>query len=237
MVDDASHDPTLVLPEGHGARCHDPGFRRSGGGLPTRIGWNTWRSQLDVVNIAETQRSVTIEYNREDGSSVASMAMTIEPGKSLHFDDVVGGLFGEQGKGWLNVMANGSGVVSTSRTYNDDASGTYGQLIPAFPHLEAAGSESTVVLAGLSSTGGFRTNIGITSLGAHSDPSAGSISSPTTALRIGMKVIEIPSADSPRSNGCSATSSDYIGEAWAEISCSDPSSFFAHASVVDENHR
>jgi Peptidase family M1 domain/Peptidase M1 N-terminal domain/HYDIN/CFA65/VesB-like, Ig-like domain len=234
VVDDASHDPTLVLP-----RDVAPAVTALDYAIPAVAslpgsGGTTWRSQLDVVNAAESERSVTIEYYREDGSSIASMAMGLEPGKSLHFDDVVGGLFGEQGKGWLNVTANGSGVVSTSRTYNDDAFGTYGQLIPAFPHIEAVGSSSIVVLAGLSSAEGFRTNIGITSLGLFPAVCRLDLYA-NDGSPIGMKVIEVPVRGFAQLERVLGGDVNHTGEAWAEVSCSDPSSIFAHASVVDES--
>ncbi len=234
VVDDASHDPTLVLP-----RDMAPAVVALEHAVPAVAslpgsGGTTWRSQLDVVNVSEEERSVTLEYYRENGSSVASMAMAIEPGKSLHFDDVVGGLFGEQGKGWLNVMADGPGIAATSRTYNDDASGTYGQLIPAYPHLDAAGPGSTVALAGLNSTEGFRTNIGITSLGAipgvcHLDfyDNDGS--------DIGMRLVDLPARGFVQLERVLGEGLSYAGEAWAEISCTSATAFFAHASVVDES--
>jgi hypothetical protein len=234
VVDDASHDPTLVLPRDMAPEVTTLDFAIPVVASLPGLGGTSWRSQLDVVNTTQSERSITIEFNREDGSSVASMAMALEPGKSLHFDDVVGGLFGEEGKGWLNVMANGVGVVSTSRTYNDDVSGTYGQLIPAFPHAEAAGPGTTAVLAGLSSAGGFRTNIGITSLEpgpavCHLDFFSGD-GSP-----IGMKEVELPARGFIQLERVLGGDIGFTGEAWAEISCSDPSSFFAHASVVDES--
>jgi hypothetical protein len=234
VVDDASHDPTLVLP-----RDMAPAVVALEHAVPAVAslpgsGGTTWRSQLDVVNVSQDERSVTIEYYREDGSSIASMPMALEPGRSLHFDDVVGGLFGEQGKGWLSVMTDGSGVVSTSRTYNDNAAGTYGQLIPALPYAEAAGPGSRVVLAGLSSAGGFRTNIGITLLGLV--PATCRLDFFTNdGSPIGMRVVELPAFGFTQLERVLGGAFGYTGEAWAEISCSDPSSIFAHASVVDES--
>jgi hypothetical protein len=234
VVDDASHDPTLVLP-----RDMAPAVVALEHAVPAVAslpgsGGTTWRSQLDVVNVSDDERSVTIEYYREDGSSVAGMPMALEPGRSLHYDDVVGGLFGERGKGWLSVMTDGSGVVSTSRTYNDNAAGTYGQLIPALLYAEAAGPGSPVVLAGLSSAGGFRTNIGITSLGLHPAVCRLDFFS-NDGSPIGMRVVELPSRGFSQLERVLGGAFGYTGEAWAEISCSDPSSFFAHASVVDES--
>jgi len=233
VVDDASHDPTLVLP-----RDMEPAGAVLDFAVPAVAslpgsGGTTWRSQLDVVNASSSERSVTIEYNREDGSSIASFAMALEPGKSLHFDDVLGGLFGEQGKGWLNVTADGAGIVPTSRTYNDAASGTFGQLVPAFANSEAAGPETRVVLAGLTSAGGFRTNIGITSLGAV--PAVCRLDFfGNDGFPIGMQETELPARGFVQLERVLGAGLGYTGEAWAEVSCSDPSTVFAHASVIDE---
>ena len=232
VVDDASHDPTLVLPNDMSPAVVALDLAIPAVASLPGSGGTRWRSQLDVVNAAESQRSVTIEYNRQNGSSVASMPMTLEPGQSLHFDDVVGGLFGEQGKGWLSIMANGSGVTATSRTYNDDPSGTYGQLIPASPLVDAAGPDATVVLAGLRSDGGFRTNIGLTSTGLF--PATCRLDFyDNDGAEIGMTAAELPVRGFTQIERVLGGELGYTGEAWAEVSCSDPSSFFAHASVVD----
>ncbi|MEX1309447.1 MAG: hypothetical protein AB1Z65_03425, partial [Candidatus Sulfomarinibacteraceae bacterium] len=232
IVDDASHDPTLVLPSDMSPAVAALDLAIPAVASLPGSGGTTWRSQLDVVNTSESQRSVTIEYNRQNGSSVASMPMTLEPGQSLHFDDVVGGLFGEQGKGWLHVMANGSGVTATSRTYNDDPSGTYGQLIPATPLVDATGPSETVVLAGLRSDGGFRTNIGLTSTGLF--PGTCRLDFFTNdGAEIGTTVAELPVRGFTQLERVLASDLAYTGEAWAEVACSDPSTFFVHASVVD----
>jgi len=237
VVDDASHDPTLVLSRDMAPEVATLDFAVPAVASLPGLGGTSWRSQLDVVNTSASDRSITIEYYREDGSSVAGMAMTIEPGKSLHFDDIVGGLFGEQGKGWLNVMANGAGVVSTSRTYNDDASGTYGQLIPAFPHFEATGPGTTAVMAGLTSMEGFRTNIGISSLGLSPDVCRINVFA-NNGSPIGTHPFDLPPrgfVQLERVLGDLGGGSSFTGEAWAEVSCTGATSFFAHASVVDEN--
>jgi len=237
VVDDASHDPTLVLPQDMAPDVATLDFAIPAVASLPGLGGTSWRSQFDVVNTAQEERSVTIEYYHEDGSSVTGMAMTIEPGRSLHFDDIVGGLFGEQGKGWLNVMASGSGIASTSRTYNDDASGTYGQLIPAFPHLEATSPGSNAVVAGLSSVEGFRTNIGITSLGLFPDACRVNIFA-NDGSPIGTHPFDLPPrgfVQLERVLGDLGGGLSFTGEAWAEVSCSGATSFFAHASVVDEN--
>jgi hypothetical protein len=90
-----------------------------------------------------------------------------------------------------------------------------------------------VALAGLNSTAGFRTNIGITSLGL--SPAVCRIDLFTNdGSPIGMKVVEVPVRGFVQLERVLGGDFGHTGEAWAEIACSDPSSVFAHASVVDE---
>jgi hypothetical protein len=234
VVDDASNDPTLVLPQdidnsGSAADLVVPAVAS----LPGAAG-TMWRSQLDLVNTTSEPSSVTLEYVRADGSSVTSMAMELAPGAALHLDDVVGDLFGEHGKGWLRVSASGGGILATSRTFNDDANGTYGQLISAAPAMSAVGPSVTVLLPGLSSRDGLRTNLGLTSLAPETT---------SCTIRVfdndGAAVGELPAELPPRGfvqiERALAGELGYIGDAWAEVSCSHPSAaFFAHASVIDE---
>nr|MCU0306003.1 choice-of-anchor D domain-containing protein [Thermoanaerobaculales bacterium] len=234
VVDDASSDPTLALPQLIGGDPDGGDLVIPAAAALPGAGGTTWRSQLDVVNTAAETRQVTVEYVRSSGASIASMVMEIEPGATLHFDDVVGGLFGEQGKGWLRVTASGPGVHAASRTYNDDASGTYGQLIPAFAASAAAGPEATVVLAGLSSLPGARTNLGLTSL-ASSAASCTVEAFDGGGASIGEHTVELPANGFVQVERLLDGELGFVGEAWAEVRCPTAgAAFFAHASVVDE---
>jgi hypothetical protein len=234
VVDDASSDPTLALPQPIGADPDGSGLVIPAAAALPGAGGTTWRSQLDVVNTGAETRQVTVEYVRADGSSVASMPMAVEPGATLHFDDVVGGLFGEQGKGWLRLTASGPGVHAASRTYNDDDAGTYGQVIPAFAATAAAGAEDTLVLAGLSSLPGARTNLGLTSLAAA--PATCTVEAfDGGGTSLGELAVELPPNGFVQVERLLAGELGFTGEAWAEVRCATAgAAFFAHASVVDE---
>ena len=233
VVDDASDDPTLVLPQAIGADA--AGVDRVVPIVASNpgVGGTRWRSQLSVVNTAAESRSVTLEYQPETGPSVASFPMEVGPGGTLYFDDVVGDLFGSAGKGWLRIAASDTGVFAASRTFNDNPDGTYGQLIPAVPVTDGAGTWDVLVIGGLSSANGFRTNIGLTSTAP----------TPTTCQIglnrndgsvIGSRVVELPAAGLVQLERVLGDGFGYTGDAWAEIAC-DPAtpSIFGHASVVD----
>ncbi len=234
VVDDASSDPTLVLPQELG---NDTGsvdlVIPAAASLPGFSG-TTWRSRLDVVNTAEETRTVTVEYVRSDGSGVASMPLFIEPGASLRFNDVVGGLFGESGKGSLRITASGSGVHATSRTFNDDPAGTYGQLIPASRRIDGQRSGTVSILPGLRSDDGYRTNFGLTSLVPEST-SCTIVFFDNAGSTLGEIEVNLPAHGFKQLERVLSGTIGFTGEAWAEVRSDDPAaSFLAHASVVDE---
>jgi hypothetical protein len=230
VVDDASHDPTLALPQpmqpaGSVADLVVPTVASLPGYLGTR-----WASRVDVVNTASEPRTVTLEYVREDGSSVTSMAMEIPSRGTLRFDDVVRGLFGEGGKGWLVVTASGPGVHATSRTFNDSPDGTFGQLVPATDMAMASTAATTTLLPGLSSSNGFRTNIGLTSL-ANEDIECTIAFFTNDGVAIGEVPVPLPARSFVQLERVLADELGHVGEAWAEVICEGE--VFVHASVVD----
>jgi len=233
VVDDASSDPTLVQAQELGTDTVGADLVvAAAASLPGRYG-TTWRSQLDVVNMADETRNVTVEFVRSNGSSIVSMPHFVEAGVALRFDDVVGGLFGEGGKGWLRITSSGAGVHATTRTFNDDPAGTYGQRIPASRIDRAATRQGTAVLAGLSSMSGFRTNIGLTSLAAEDTNCTLAFFTSEGAV-IGEIEVTLGAHSFVQIERVLSDEFSYVGEAWAEIDTDDISAlYFAHASVVD----
>jgi hypothetical protein len=197
------------------------------------IGGTTWRSQLTAVNTTAEPRTVTIEYNPVDGPSVTSMPMEIAAGATINFDDVVEGLFGTTGKGWLRVSSSGAGVFCASRAYNDDPAGTYGQLIPAMWADETDGPGAPVILAGLSSSGGFRTNLGITSL-AEVSTSFSFEAFDGSGSSLGVVDVDVPAGSVVQVEEILSEALGHEGFAWARVGSDDPAAaFFVHASVID----
>lgn len=233
VVDDASHDPTLVLPQpiGEPPTTEDIVIP-SVASLPGAFG-TLWRSRIDIVNGAAEGRMVSLEYYRSDGSSITGMAMPVPAGATMRFDDVVGGLFGEQGKGWLRITADGPGIHAGSRTYNDDPGGTFGQLVPCLTPGRAATGDDRVLLPALSSRQGFRTNVGLTSLAAE-DVSCTVAAAADDGAALGELVVVLPAQAFVQIERLLTDELGHTGDAWAEVSCGDDRAvYFAHASVVD----
>lgn len=142
----------LVLP----AAAHNPGSNNT-----------LWRTDLEVVNPGQVPAGFEIALLRAkaDNSSPLTRAYTLGPGLGERFDDVIFGELGYTGSAALRVRPTSGTVVATSRTYNVQANGTYGQFIPGLEAVQAQGPGATVRLVQLaqsaSTTTGFRTNIGL----------------------------------------------------------------------------
>jgi hypothetical protein len=132
-----------------------------------------WRTDLEVQNPDSVQARYSIALLRrgEDNSDPARADLTLDPGQSVRYTDVLQTLFGFSGAAALCIVPVEGTVVVTSRTYAESESGTYGAFVPAVARANAIGLGSEGMLIGLShdpSLGaGFRTNIGLVNANAH----------------------------------------------------------------------
>jgi len=125
-----------------------------------------WHTDLQVKAGGGESATATVELLKrgENNFSPLSAEFNIAPGQSLRLIDVVADVFGFSGTGALRVTATDGAILVTSRTFNDDPGGTYGQYVPAISDDEATPFGSTVSLLQLSrsseTSDGFRANIG-----------------------------------------------------------------------------
>lgn len=132
-----------------------------------------WRTDLEVHNIgfAQARYSIALLVRGQDNSTPAQVDLTLDPGKSVRYTDILQTLFGFSGAAALCIVPVDGTVVATSRTYSDSGSGTYGAFVPAVARANAIAVGSMGMLIGLShdpSLGaGFRTNIGLVNANAH----------------------------------------------------------------------
>ncbi|MGV8038867.1 MAG: CARDB domain-containing protein [Thermoanaerobaculaceae bacterium] len=132
-----------------------------------------WRTDLELHNAGSTQASVSIALLKhgQSNSSPDGLSVTVAPGQAVRYTDAVFDLFSFSGKAALRLETASGSVVATSRTYNDQPGGTYGQFVPASPDGEAIGSDREGRLIQLShqpnaALGGFRTNVGAVNAGS-----------------------------------------------------------------------
>lgn len=204
--------------------------------LSGAVGTN-WRTDLELHNPGSIGVSVDIALleRDQDDSQPVTETVTVEAGTGRRLDDVLQGLFSFSGAAALRLTTSGGEVLASSRTYNDQPNGSYGQLVPALKAENAFGSSEEARLIQLSQntsdTTGFRTNIGLLNLGDF-------VSSVNISLydRHGVHLgslteyldpLEFEQIDKVFQRVTSAT----VEDGYAVITASDP--FLAYASVID----
>jgi hypothetical protein len=130
---------------------------------------SVWRTDLEVHNPGPLQLRYIVELLKRGAENTSPDAVTFSlgPGQSIRYVDAVASLFGITGAGTLRVSPLGGVVMASARTYNDAATGTYGQLVAALLQGQSTMSEQAARLTLLSQSvdraRGFRTNIGLVS--------------------------------------------------------------------------
>lgn len=226
VVDDGSHDPTFVVPvRAPATELVIPAVAALQG-----VGGTVWSSDVTLVNVTGHELEATLRYRTRAAQHVGTV--TIPARSAVLLEDVVQHLANAPGDGALHVESS-AGLVATSRTFTTGPAGTYGQLVPAVPAGDAAAAAERVVVAGLRSTDGFRTNLGLTSL-ADVETVVNARFFDDHGVEIGASVVALP----PRAFVQEVRVLDrlfgFTGAAWVELSSDDPAAaFVAHASVVD----
>jgi hypothetical protein len=125
-------------------------------------GGTVWRTDLEVKARGGEPAAFTVELLEERTANTDPLSATfsLEPGESLRLVDVVDAVFGFGGSGALRLTAVEGEILATSRTYNTNPNGTYGQYIPGFDTEAAAERGHDYVLMQLSSSAAYRTNVG-----------------------------------------------------------------------------
>ncbi|HEX4933435.1 MAG TPA: protease inhibitor I9 family protein, partial [Gemmatimonadaceae bacterium] len=136
------------------------------GRVPGAFG-SQWQTDLVVTNASRTGNPVpvTIVFSRADGGEQFSTT-ELPPRASLISRDVVRELFGQtSGLGMIRITSPWpqARLTARARIYNVGSSvGEFGQTVHAMP---LASLSREAYLAGLSGTGGNRTNVGIANPG------------------------------------------------------------------------
>jgi CubicO group peptidase (beta-lactamase class C family) len=159
VVDNTTNDPT-TMPSKPGwgstdqwvaASAHSPGEHGS-----------LWRTDLAVLNLSGS--AAVVEITLHDGSGATeALSIQLADGEQTLVEDVVASA-GLEGSAAIEVVSN-TPVMVSSRTYNLDAGGTFGQLFDGFGPQERADARDTVWLSQLRQNVTARTNIGLLNTG------------------------------------------------------------------------
>lgn len=127
----------------------------------------TWATDAVIFNPTAEDAEVELRFlpQLNETAPPAATSVTVGAGQSMSLPDLVGQTFSYEGSGAV-VMRGPDGLLSSSRTYNNAASGTFGQYIPAAAMGHAVEPGASVRLIGLAENDAFRTNIGFANPGA-----------------------------------------------------------------------
>ena len=215
IVPAAAEETTWVA-----AAAHTPGLE---GAL--------WRTDLAVLNLCPI--SATVEIRLHMAGSMASESFTIPAGEQQVFPDIVGSLTSEDATGSIEIISD-IGVTATSRTFNQAATGTFGQALDGVVSDDGLGEGEAFVLQQLGENDAFRTNVGALNMGSE----AASVS---VALydRLGSEVgtveLNVPAGRTVQENQVYRNRfgrSDIVG-GYAVVTATSGSGVWPYASVVD----
>jgi hypothetical protein len=99
-------------------------------GVASAVGGNNtqWRSEVVLTNIGDAAVDVTLEVvPRGEAGVVASQFLSLAPGETRRIPDVYAAMSVPSGAGTLRVTGD---VLAWVRTFNQGASGTFGQDVP-----------------------------------------------------------------------------------------------------------
>lgn len=130
-----------------------------------------WRTDVALFNPNSFEVAYTVELLEQDrdNSAPRSRVFAVPAGQGVSHTDILDSVFAATGSAALRITASAPLEVS-ARTYNQTASGTFGQLIGAGKQSQAIKSGATATIFPLSSSAsrdrGFRTNLGFVNCGA-----------------------------------------------------------------------
>ncbi len=139
--------------------------------LSGAVGTN-WRTDLELHNPGTAQGRYEVHLLRRDQSNTSPQVRTytVNAGRSQRITDVLDSAFGFSGAAALRIEVLAGDLIASSRTYNQQPGGTYGQFAGGVNELMAFARGERAVLMQLThdtaTNSGFRTNVGMVNCSA-----------------------------------------------------------------------
>lgn len=141
-----------------GPVAHAPGANNS-----------NWRSDLSIVCPEAAEATVVMTFS--SASQTKTENLSIGPGNTLQWKDVLVSLFGYASTASVSgsiVISSSEEIEIISRTYNESSDGTFGQFIPGLSAGSGVTPSRSGIIAGIVQNTAFRTNLGAVNLGSGS---------------------------------------------------------------------
>jgi hypothetical protein len=213
-------DHQLVVP----AAAHTPGLAET-----------SWLTDLVIHNPQPTTVDTALYLLHGSDTKGTLTELALRAGQTVRLADVVQTLLSQAFATTAAILLDPEQpLVVSSRTFNDQPDGTFGQLIGARPMSAAIVSGEPARLIGLQSSSAYRSNLGFANPGAEQiTVTTELLSSDGTAL--GSRQDRIPARQHLQlTDLLGKLDNGEVTDAYAVVSSSDPdAAFFAYASVVD----
>ncbi len=197
----------------------------------------TWMSDLQIKAEAETAQVLVELLERDaDNSDPVGMTFTVNPWTTRRLIDILGAEFEYSGAAGLRVtILEGASIIS-SRTYNNDAVGTYGHNVPPLLETDAFEFGEAPTVIQLTENERFRTNLGF--LNPTNRPMTLAVDlyrAPSTFL--GRTFVDLSPYDSQQTNRVfSWVTSDPVDDGYAIVHMTTlDGRFFPFSMVIDND--
>jgi photosystem II stability/assembly factor-like uncharacterized protein len=196
----------------------------------------SWVTDVRIVNTLESTADVELRLTAQgfDRSVPLVQAIQIPPRSTRRLDDVVATLFGLSGVSGRLELLSPCSLVVTARTYNDAASGTFGQFEPGLDSSSAARPDGGAIhLLGLVRSGLFRTNLGLVEIDGR-DARASVVLRLPSGAPAGSETFTVPAGGSIQLNDLIGRLAPGVEKPLrAEVTAVEGGGVLAWASVVD----
>jgi len=202
-------------------------------------GDSRWRSDLAAVNRGDHDAEMTLTFPAPTGPEERTARLAASA--TREWRDVLVSLFGYPDEasvaGALHVVSTAPLAIS-SRTYNQSATGTYGQFLPALRAGDALGPGAAALLPQLRNTDEFYTNVGILNLGDGAATATVTLHAGDGATVGTAFDVSAPAGSWKQANDVFRSSGAGGHEvAYATVELSSGAAAWAYASVVDRSTR
>jgi hypothetical protein len=195
------------------------------------VGDSVWRTDVGVLNSCPDDVSVEARLHTSD--AVLSQSLVIPGGQLQVLEDVVSGFTDEEVTGALELVAD-SPIAVTSRTFNQAATGTFGQSLDGVTSSDGLSAGDSVSLQPLREDSAFRTNIGALNMG--SVPASVSVTLlDALGAVVGSFELEVPAGRTVQDNRpyLQRLGRSDIAAGYALVTVQSGDGVWVYASVVD----
>jgi len=194
-----------------------------------------WRSDLGLLNLGGATATCTVVY--KSGSTTKTYQTTVQGGRHTILRDVVGPTYlNGSGSGSVEVRST-QPVLVTSRTYNQNANGTFGQDYPSSAPTDGLAAGQTATLPHLTENTAYRSNIGLVNMGTVAATVSVALIDGATGAQVGSYTVTLQPGDWKQESQpfLKKAGKNNIEAGYARVSVTAGSGVVAVASVIDNN--